>query len=247
MDANDAGSQKSSVEEIRRRFDADVERFSNLETGQTATLDAPLVLELIAQASQAATPHATSLLDIGCGAGNYSLKLLEVLPLQHITLVDLSQPMLDRATQRLSSQTSASINCHQADIRELPLAAESFDVVVAAAVLHHLREEAEWRQVFANIYQSLRPGGCFWISDLVQHSQPALQAMFWQRYGEYLTHLGGTEYAAKVFAYVAKEDSPRPLLFQLDLLRSVGFQDLEILHKHGCFAAFGAVKSHRRL
>ena len=27
---------KSTVEEIRRRFDADVERFSNLETGQSA-------------------------------------------------------------------------------------------------------------------------------------------------------------------------------------------------------------------
>jgi hypothetical protein len=30
---------KSTVEEIRRRFDADVERFSNLDTGQSATVD----------------------------------------------------------------------------------------------------------------------------------------------------------------------------------------------------------------
>jgi tRNA (cmo5U34)-methyltransferase len=29
---------KSTVDEIRQRFDADVERFSNLETGQSATL-----------------------------------------------------------------------------------------------------------------------------------------------------------------------------------------------------------------
>jgi tRNA (cmo5U34)-methyltransferase len=33
---------KSSVDEIRRRFDADVERFSNLDTGQSSTVDAPL-------------------------------------------------------------------------------------------------------------------------------------------------------------------------------------------------------------
>lgn len=32
---------KSTVEEIRQRFDADVERFSNLETGQSATVGAP--------------------------------------------------------------------------------------------------------------------------------------------------------------------------------------------------------------
>src|SRR5437763_3203061 len=39
---------KSSVDQIRRRFDNDVERFSNLEAGQSATTDAPLVLDLIA-------------------------------------------------------------------------------------------------------------------------------------------------------------------------------------------------------
>jgi hypothetical protein len=33
---------KSTVDEIRQRFDADVERFSNLDVGQSATVDAPL-------------------------------------------------------------------------------------------------------------------------------------------------------------------------------------------------------------
>jgi tRNA (cmo5U34)-methyltransferase len=40
--------RKSTTEEIRARFDRDVERFSRLETGQQATMDAPLVLELVA-------------------------------------------------------------------------------------------------------------------------------------------------------------------------------------------------------
>jgi len=31
-------------------------------------------------------------------------------------------------------------------------------------------------------------------------------------------------------------------MFQLDLLRAVGFAAVEALHKNGCFAAFGAVK-----
>jgi tRNA (cmo5U34)-methyltransferase len=45
-----------------------------------------------------------------------------------------------------------------------------------------------------------------------------------------------------VFAYVEKEDTPRPLWFHLDLLRQVGFVQVEVLHKNICFAAFGAVK-----
>ena len=61
---------KSTVEEIRRRFDNDVERFSNLETGQSATMDAPLCMELVTVAAAMSNPAAQDLLDIGCGAGN---------------------------------------------------------------------------------------------------------------------------------------------------------------------------------
>ena len=41
--------QKSSLEEIEKRFDNDVARFSNLETEQSATVDAPLAMELITE------------------------------------------------------------------------------------------------------------------------------------------------------------------------------------------------------
>src|ERR1700759_3291987 len=96
---------KSTVDQIRKRFDADVERFSNLETGQSATIDAPLVLSLITSAAARVTPHARDILDIGCGAGNYTLKLLGELPNLNVTLIDLSQPMLDRAHARIHAAT----------------------------------------------------------------------------------------------------------------------------------------------
>ena len=137
--------RKATIDEIRARFDADVERFSNLETGQSATIDAPLVLTLIAEAAAATTPSARSILDIGCGAGNYTLKLIERLPsINSITLVDLSRPMLVRAAQRIDRPLTAL----HGDIREIALAPDSFDVIVAAAVFHHLREDAEWQAVF---------------------------------------------------------------------------------------------------
>ena len=100
---------KSTVEEIRRRFDADVERFSDLETGQSATVDAPLAMALVAEAAAATTPQARHVLDVGCGAGNYTLKLLESLPNIDATLIDLSQPMLDRARERVSRATTGRI------------------------------------------------------------------------------------------------------------------------------------------
>ncbi len=64
----------------------------------------------------------------------------------------------------------------------------------------------------------------------------------WRRYGEYLSNFRGESYRDEVFAYVAKEDTPRPLAYQLDLLRRFGFQSIDILHKNCCFAAFGGMK-----
>ena len=66
--------------------------------------------------------------------------------------------------------------------------------------------------------------------------------MMWQRYGEYLTELRDKKYRDRVMAYVEREDTPMPVTFQLDLLKSVGFTAVELLHKNSCFAAFGAVK-----
>ena len=242
-------NEKSSVAQIRERFDQDVERFSNLQTGQSATIDAPLALELIATAAARVTPQATAILDIGCGAGNYTLKLLEQFqasgsqPNLDATLVDLSRPMLERALSRVRPATSGKVTTEQADIRELPLGESSLDIVLAAAVLHHLRDESEWRAVFTKIFRALKPGGSFWISDLIEHSDAQVQSLMWARYGDYLENFKDAAYRDSVFAYIAQEDSPRPLMFQIDLLRAVGFQSVEILHKNSCFAAFGAIKA----
>src|SRR5207244_3665195 len=119
---------KSTPDEIRERFDKDVERFSNLETGQSATIDAPLVMELITQAAAATNPNATHSLDVGCGAGNYTLKLLERLPELTVTLIDLSRPMLDRAVQRISAVTRNPITPIQGDVRDIDLTPQSQDI-----------------------------------------------------------------------------------------------------------------------
>ena len=234
---------KSTVDEILQLFDCDVDRFSNLEIGQTTTIDSPLMLELITQAAAASNPQARQFLDVGCGAGNYSLKFLESLPNVDVTLVDLSQPMLARASERIGAVSTGEIRAVQGDIRDLAFPAGQFDVILAAAVLHHLRGEDEWRSVFSKFHRILRPGGAVWIVDLIEQSTSAVQALMWTRYREYLTEFKDDAFRERVFDYIEKEDTPRSLIYQLDLLREVGFEGIELLHKNNLFAAFGAIKS----
>jgi tRNA (cmo5U34)-methyltransferase len=244
-------NRKSSVAEIRARFDADVDRFSNLETGQSAAIDSPLCLERIAEAAVATTPNVRRLLDVGCGAGNYAIKVLSKLPKEgpgqlpacDATLLDLSRPMLDRAQERVSAATSGKVETLQADVREVDLGRERFDAIVTASTLHHLRTDDEWESVFAKFFAALRPGGSLWIYDLLESDSPGIAALDREGYAAYLGALGGPDYVQKVFAYIEAEDTPRSLEYQLDLLKRVGFDRTHVLHKRYCFAAFGGVKA----
>lgn len=233
---------KSSVAEIRERFDNDVERFSNLETGQVATIDATISLELITEAAKRIVPDAKTVLDVGCGAGNYSLKMLSKIPGLSCTLVDLSGKMLEKAMERVSAETAGEVSILQGDIRDVSLPEGHFDIILAGAVLHHLRGDEDWEMVFAKLFSLLKPGGCLMVSDLITQDTDLLNEYTWERYGDYLEQIGGKEYREKVLAYVAKEDSPRSMNYQLDLMKKVGFGKVEILHKNMCFGAFGGIK-----
>ncbi|MBE9203575.1 class I SAM-dependent methyltransferase [Synechocystis salina LEGE 06099] len=235
--------KKSTIADIRSRFDKDVARFSSLETGQATTIDAPLAMALITEAAVSCTKNIRHVLDIGCGAGNNTIRLRQSTNQDfNVDLLDLSAPMLMKAAERVQQLNGGAVRTLQGDFRLVSLPNSTYDVIIAAAVLHHLRDDEDWLQAFQKIYDLLAPGGSVWITDLVFHEQPAVQAMMWDRYGYYLVSLGGAEYRDKVFSYIDREDSPRPVTYQLDLLRSVGFDTVDLLHKNSCFAAFGAVK-----
>jgi tRNA (cmo5U34)-methyltransferase len=234
--------KKSTVREIKERFDADVERFSNLETGQQAVIDAPIMLDLISELAVRIKPDARTLLDIGCGAGNNTIAILRRKGGLDCDLVDLSLPMLERARERLTNESAGEVRTFHGDFRELNLPSSHYDIIVAAAVLHHLRDDADRENCFGKIYGLLKPGGAFLVSDMVFSQNGEIQRVMWERYREYLESVGGPGYSGKVFDYIDKEDTPRSLTYQLELLKKTGFRTADVLHKNSCFAAFVGIK-----
>lgn len=236
-------SKKSTLEDIRTRFDQEVDRFSNLATGQEAVPDAPLILELVAQSAATHLRPGARLLDLGCGAGNFTLRVLkEVSPLE-CHLVDLSAPMLDRARNRLKAAGAKSIHTHQTDFRKYACEDNSIDCILAGAVLHHLRDDADWQDAFGRLHRWLKPGGVLYVADVMVFDTPAICELMWNRFGRHLESLGGAEYRKKVFAYIEKEDSPRSMLYQLNLLMQVGFSQCDVLHRNGISGCYYAIKT----
>ena len=156
-------------------------------------------------------------------------------------LVDLSLPMLARARVRISEVNTGKLRIFQGDFRQIDLD-QGYDVILAAAVLHHLRDDQDWESTFSKINRLTAPGGSVWITDLVFHETEEVHSLMWKRYGEYLCSVGGEKFREIVFHYIDKEDSPRSVTYQLELLHKVGFGRIELLYKNSCFAAFGAIK-----
>jgi tRNA (cmo5U34)-methyltransferase len=150
--------------------------------------------------------------------------------------------MLNKAYERVSEFTEKKAEIIQGDIREIHLMEDHFDIILAGAVLHHLRDDEDWEFVFIKLFNTLKPGGCLMISDLITQDIETLNQYIWEKYGDYLENLGGREYRDKVLDYVSREDSPRSLNYQLELMKKIGFRHTEILHKNLCFAAFAGIK-----
>ena len=239
-------NEKISMEELERQFDNDVERFSNEQTGQTTTIDASLVLSIVEQSILQLCPHAKRMCDIGCGAGNFSLRIARKLPNLRLTLLDLSSAMLDRAVTRLEAERFVVEETIKSDIAVAILPGNKFDITVAAASLHHLRTRNDWERAFEGIYRSLRTGGSFWMWDLIRHENDAIESVQQGRYAEYLTQLRDADYQRHVFEYIKHSDSPETISFIMEMLHSVGFRKIDIIHKNVVFVALVAVKTEHQ-
>lgn len=233
---------KSSPETIRRNFDQQVDRFSNIETGQTTAIDSPLCMELVSRSAQLLNPGAQSIMDLGCGGGNYAVKVASLLPDVNCTLVDISANMLERAVERVGEIVSGKVTALHGDYRELDLGENQYDVITAGTTLHHLRGDEEWELVFNKVYKALKSGGTFWINDIVIGETDEITQMTLDGWiGEMSKHHNQEEIEMYLNRYET-EDTPRTLSYQLDLMKQTGFKETFVLHKHFNFAAFGARK-----
>lgn len=98
--------------------------------------------------------------DVGCGTGFASVALVERFRLRAITGVDVSLQMLERFHARLSRWPDLVVTGHQADVVEMPLAAERADVVLSTMAFHWFPDRAG---AICAMARTLRPGGVLGI------------------------------------------------------------------------------------
>lgn len=116
-------------------------------------------------------------LDAGIGTGAFSSAFLDLKPGRCVLNgVDLSEQMLCRAKRNLQDR-NVNLSLKQADVKDLPYASATFDVVLAAHLIEHFECP---RTALFELYRVLKPGGLL-ITCMTKNSVAgALVQLLWR-------------------------------------------------------------------
>lgn len=109
------------------------------------------------------TPEST-LVEFGCGTGELSITAAKIC--QKVHAVDISQVMIDYASQKAKARGVNNVEFHNAGFLTYEHADSPADIVVTQLALHHLPDF--WKAVALDrIHNILKPGGKLFLRDVV--------------------------------------------------------------------------------
>jgi ubiquinone/menaquinone biosynthesis C-methylase UbiE len=161
---SDAGHQERILDQFTRQA-------TPFSTANTIT-DAN-ALRMIVEAAQAG--QGDTVLDVACGGGIIVCAFAPVV--KHVTGIDMTPAMLDRARQHAAEKGVANVSWDQGDVGSLPYPDGAFDIVVTRFSMHHFLDPIS---VLREMVRVCAPGGRVVAVDMYASDDPS-KAMEWNR------------------------------------------------------------------
>lgn len=194
--------------------------------------------------------NSRQVLELGCGTGGLTGKILSRFPKIQIVAVDYSRGMLDFAsTQIEQAGYGKRVSWIKADFGNLanlnsPLTqGHGFDVCLSSLAIHHLTDPMK-QKLFQWIRKNLHPNGCFWNGDLVLPDFPSLVEVYQKIRQQWAISHGTTVTAIREKIVPTQpqgyshEQQMGDLLDQIAMLKTAGF-DPVMPWKYYQLAIFG--------
>ncbi len=108
----------------------------------------------------------SKLLDLGGGAGSYSIALCQANPQLKAYVVDVKEPLEIAAEQIAESGLDGRVIPVEGDFDEVELGNDSDVVLISGVVL--IKSESECRRLFRRAYDALVPGGMIIVQDFMR-------------------------------------------------------------------------------
>ena len=218
------------VEDIRTAFDRVASRYDAQRKWIIPEMDKFYAAAVWATESRNVSP---SIIDVGAGTGLLSALLLEKFPYASLTLVDVSDKMLDVARERFSGRKN--VRFLTGNYSDLHLEGP-YDIIASALSIHHLPDEGK-RDLYWKLYAALRPGGIFVNADQAAGET----AWFEQRYREYWDRfVAESPYDDREALTAAMQrrdtlDKNAKLSENLAWLKESGFSEVDVIYRNRYF------------
>jgi tRNA (cmo5U34)-methyltransferase len=217
-------------------------------------------IDIMLRLIRAACPTVETVLDLGCGDGILGHAVLKEHAGATAVFVDFSAPMLQAARQRLAHTSHATFieadygqqgwqekfTSHKSQVT----IDNSFDVIVSGYSIHHQPDKRK-KEVYAELYDLLKPGGIFLNVEHVKSRTPWIEKQFDVLFIDHLVAYAAREKLGKSREQVAQEFYYRPdkaaniltpVEDQCNWLREVGFVHVDCYLKIFELAVFGGIK-----
>ena len=180
-----------------------------------------------------------AILDVGAGTGLLSAFLLEKFPDARLTLMDISENMLDMARNRFAARPGTGYVVCDYSCSEL---GGPYDIVCSALSIHHLAPEDK-RLLFKRIFASLKPGGMFVNADQADGETPYFRERYLDYWNDFLKSgpMTGAQHAEILKRRDTLDRNDR-LSVQLSWLSESGFSDVDVVYKNRTFIVTVAKK-----
>jgi SAM-dependent methyltransferase len=132
-----------------------------------------VMLELVAEV---AGPEPQSVLDLACGPGSISRRVLERFPVASVTALD-ADPLLLAIGERVQGDAAGRLHWVRADLRTADWAdalprQPAFDAVLTSTAMHWLAS-SDLVRVYRTLGDLLRPGGVFLNAEHLMATSPS--------------------------------------------------------------------------
>jgi tRNA (cmo5U34)-methyltransferase len=217
------------MEHIRTAFNATASRYDAQRQWVIPGIDAFYGAAVRAADWPGSAPE---ILDIGAGTGLLSALLLQRYPAASLTLLDISDQMLNIAHERFSGNPGVRFITGDYSTGDL---GGPYDLVCSALSIHHLSHEDK-EQLCRRIYDALNPGGAFVNADQAAGETPELEREY-MHYWDVFIRNGplGTDEKAEILKRRASLDRNAKLSAQLQWLYDCGFVDIAVVYRNRTF------------
>jgi tRNA (cmo5U34)-methyltransferase len=195
----------------------------------------------------------TSFLDLGCGDGILGGALVQEYPDARGVFLDFSEPMLDAARARFSDNSKLTFIAQDYGVPEWTTTMQDtapFDAIVSGLSIHH-QPDTRKREIYAEIYDLLKPGGVFLNLEHVTSPSKWVESLYNEMMVDstYSYHVGQGDTRSKqeiADEFYYRPDKAANILAPLDTqlawLREIGYQHVDCYLKIFELAVFGGVK-----